>query len=659
MTRGVAIGWSSIETARRSIQVLAPFLVTWCAKVVSDATGNRAVFTVAALLFSAFALLATARPSVGERVPWLDRWRLVLVLLGLWNLASVYPRVGGDGVEYYITLRSAVVDADLSFENDYAGLGAKSVRTSAGHAITRMPAGAAIVWSLPFLVVHISTIILSALGVHAKPDGFGIAYQSAVTATSFLAAFGGLLLIEAELRRRFGPWVALIATVLLWLATPLAYYMTVTPSMSHACSMAITTTIVAWWLRIREHGSNVAWAAAGLLVGLVGIIRLQDIVLALVPLVDLVISRPGKWRRYLVIFFCGAAVLPLFQVALWSIEYQPGFFEAMLVVGPQKTGFTPQVLDFLFAARHGLFTWTPLFLFAVAGWFVSLKRDQSTLTVSFLVTFIVATLVNSSMSDWWGSDSFGQRRMLCFIPLFGIGLGAILDALRRRPMVLVTLCAAMLVAWNCQFASIFNSQRLGPRNDSVSLDRVAAAQVELLYERIARMREWLPDWVFVLAHDNLNGVWLDEGSRQMGGRVDFGQEPTDLHGVVGFNWLEPTDDDGTVVRRSRNRRSWLHLPVRTVGDFEGTVRARSLMGAAVPLEVELQMNGRQIGAFRPTTDWAEYRFSVPSTSLKSGFNDLVLAYSTVPREAVPGWRGPNSSIAVDWFRFDRVQRPLR
>ena len=75
-------------------------------------------------------------------------------------------------------------------------------------------------------------------------------------------------------------------------------------------------------------------------------------------------------------------------------------------------------------------------------------------------TFGLAVLVNGAMQDWWGSESFGQRRMLGLTPLFAIGLGEALAFLRRRPLLLPAAALAALVAWNLQFAYIFNSEML-------------------------------------------------------------------------------------------------------------------------------------------------------------------------------------------------------
>ena len=74
---------------------------------------------------------------------WIDRWRLVLVLAALWFLPAVYGRIGGDGNQYYILLRSPALDLDFDFANDFAGLGAAPVMSVQGESTSRMPIGTA------------------------------------------------------------------------------------------------------------------------------------------------------------------------------------------------------------------------------------------------------------------------------------------------------------------------------------------------------------------------------------------------------------------------------------------------------------------------------------------------------------------------------------
>jgi hypothetical protein len=51
---------------------------------------------------------------------------------------------------------------------------------------------------------------------------------------------------------------------------------------------------------------------------------------------------------------------------------------------------------------------------------------------TLLGAFVVQVWVNASIHDWWGGDSFGQRRLLSSLPLFAMGLAFLLERVRRR-----------------------------------------------------------------------------------------------------------------------------------------------------------------------------------------------------------------------------------
>jgi len=344
-------------------------------------------------------------------------------------------------------------------------------------------------------------------------------------------------------------------------------------------------------------------------------------------------------------------VLGLLQLVVWLRLYGLAF--AGVISGQSYVGHTePFPVDLMFSARHGLFTWTPLYLVAVLGWVVWARRDAWTAAL-FATTFGLAVMVNGAMQDWWGSESFGQRRMLGLTPLFALGLGEALACLRRRPLLLPAAALAALAAWNLQLAYIFNSEMLAPRTQAVTLDRLAATQVELLYRNVARHERSMPQRLFLLLYDNLKGVWLDEGPRSLKGLVDLGgEEPEELDGIVGHNWYRADTEGDVGLRRSRGKKSWLRLPVRTPADFDALLRARSEIPDR-PVRVAVEVNGVAVGGFELGPEWSDVPFVVPGGALRAGFNEMSLEYSTTPRELAPTQGGRDAAIAVDSLKLTR------
>jgi hypothetical protein len=649
--------------AERAFFVLAG--VCWVAKVLTDAGAARALLTVslAAAALAAWAAVLLARRAAGAPPRWLDGWRLPVVLLGLWMLPSVYPRVGGDGFEYYALLRSPVIDHDLDFANDFAGLGAQPVLSSEGEVTSRTPIGTALLWLPAFLLAHALATAASWVSGAAN-DGFGVLYQSAATSTSYAAGLAALLLIERLLRRRHGAALAMVAVLGIWLATPLHFYMTANPFMSHAASVFAATLFTAAWLWARSRNTARAWAWAGAAGALTALVRVQDAVLLLPAVVDLLLGPPRtedapaplSRPRLLGAFLAAPVAAGLVQLLVWAALYGRRLFD--VVLAQNLVGGESHVLDVLFAARHGLFTWTPVYLLCALGW-VLLTRREGRLALFCLAGFTLVVLVNARIQDWWGSHAFGQRRLLCLTPLFALGLARALAALVARPLVAAAALLAPLALWTVQFEYVFNSEMVAGKGQAVSLDLLAPAQVEAAYWKLLRYEGRLPGPVFVLAYDNLKGIWLDEGPRSLRGRIDVGSEPPELPQMVGHNWYRPEQEGDTTWRRSKGRRSWLRVPVRTPGGFAAVLRARSDMDGE-PVTVAVQWNGQVVGEATLGDDWAEHAFTVPPEAVRAGFNDVALLWSTSPRSADPEHRGKDAAARVDWLRLDRrFEGPLQ
>ncbi|HEX6739284.1 MAG TPA: hypothetical protein VF310_13480, partial [Vicinamibacteria bacterium] len=467
-----------------------------------------------------------------------------------------------------------------------------------------------------------------------------------------------LLLLEAALRARHGRSVALLAVLGIWLATPLAFYMTAAATMSHGASAGTAILFVLAWLRARESDDVRHWAWAGAAGGLLLAIRPQDGVLLALPALD-VLWQSRQRGRSLAAFLAGPLAFGALQLLVWLRLYGPAF--ADVVSGQSYVGHTPLFpLELLFSARHGLFTWTPLLLAAPLGWLALGRRDPR-LALLCGLGFTLAVLVNSAMQDWWGSESFGQRRLLGLTPFFALGLAEALAFLRRRPMWMLAGATAGLVLWNSQLAVLYNSRLMAPRTEALSLDRMAQGQVELLYRRLAAWEPRLPPRLFVLLYENLRGVWLDEGPRPLGETLDFGRqgdgslERADLLALLVDGWYGADREGETGFRRCRGRRAAWRVPLRTPGPFEVTVRLRSEMEA--PLRAALVVNGTRLGEESVSTAWSEHDFAAPAHLWRPGFNELALEFSTTPREADPTREGRNAPAAVDWVRLHRQQTP--
>jgi hypothetical protein len=393
--------------------------------------------------------------------------RFLLLLLAL--LTASYFAFGGyrnwpykiesDGKYFYQYLVSAIYDGDLDFANQYRIPKYPWMNTEIDHyrlrdevsPATGRPAnifwpGSALLW-LPFFAVSWSLgIFLNAVGIAVDMNPFGRWFQFGVMVSGPVYAavaivllgrlFSRLRLVSIESSR--------LALVLVLFASPLYYYAVFEPSMSHVNDLLAFVLYLLAVFRWLERGRLSDLAALSLAGGLFILVRAQNA--ATVALFSLVLfflpfnsdpNRPSvAFPRLRRLAGCG---LPLLLGVVPILALNRYLYGRAFIVRetPNFLDYAhPKILGVLFSERNGLFSQHPLLLVGLAGFVWLLASRPAGLPRWFLGTllaaFLVQVWVNASVHDWWGGDSFGQRRLLSSLPLFALGLAFLLEKVRRR-----------------------------------------------------------------------------------------------------------------------------------------------------------------------------------------------------------------------------------
>ena len=257
-------------------------------------------------MIQARAQVATGIRSVLLAVP--TRGSLVLALLFTLSLPAVTPRLyASDEIEYFAYLRSLWFDRDLSFENEYRYFYDRGIArafgfretfleltTETGRRLNFATIGCALLWAPFYALGDLVARTLAAAGWPVAVDGFSRPYLAAVTYGSAFYGFLGVWLSVVAARRIVGQ--GHLAALLVWLGTPLLFYMYVAPGMSHANSAFAVAAFVVAWLRIRERWSMRGLAGLGALAALMGMVREQDLFFAVGPAVDFVWTLAQRLR---------------------------------------------------------------------------------------------------------------------------------------------------------------------------------------------------------------------------------------------------------------------------------------------------------------------------------------------------------------------------
>ena len=389
--------------------------------------------------------------------------------------------IGSDGRSYFSTLRSLVFDGDFDFGNEYAYVGfAPKPLTATGLPENPFAIGMPLLWLPFFLAAHLLSLLLNALGLAVSTDGLGLIYEAAVCLATIVYGAAAFLLLYRVLRRLFEPWPSLVAILALWLGSAAIYYMVAEPSMSHAVTLFTAVLFLALWYPIPPQRSWPNWLALGASAGLAALVRWQDGILILLPLVEL-IWRLGTGQLALRKFVACAALL----LAAALLVFSPQFIMWARLYGtpltiPQGSDFfnwlAPKPLLTLFSTRHGLFTWHPVLLIALVGLVPLWRRDRA-LTLAILLLFTAQLYLNSAIGRWWADDAFGGRRFTSLIPFLAFPLAALLEKVRGEKRATWALLAlfALLIVWNmlgtAQFALHYVSRSEALAVRELTVDR--------------------------------------------------------------------------------------------------------------------------------------------------------------------------------------------
>lgn len=414
-----------------------------------------------------------------------------LVALLFVKLAVSGYIIGSDGLGYYAHLRSIFIDGDFQYANEFLdfnpfghGVPDPYRLTGNGHVPNPYSVGPAILWAPFFLVAHALTLASGLLGLGLEADGYSTLYQVFVGLGSVVYGAAGLALIYRILRRFFQQGEATLATALIALGTNVLYYLAIEPVMSHAMSMFLVSLFAYVWLKSINCRTRRDVVVLGLTAGLMIMVRPQNLLfLSLIGLEWIGLFSTEKtlmahWRRNIAeaaTFGVVLLVALLPQLAIWKILYGQVIVDSY--EGASFAFTNPFILESLFSARHGLISWTPLLLPALAG-VLLFTRDRPALGIALLVAFLLQLYINASWADyWWFGESFGSRAYINCSFIFAIGLAQFITSTRRLKAFIFPLFAA-LVLWNLLFIVQFSTGMVS-RSEAVDFRQVLSNQIAI------------------------------------------------------------------------------------------------------------------------------------------------------------------------------------
>ncbi len=569
------------------------------------------------ILLVILALAALWTLGLRERRAGGERWALLtlFVLFGLLYLE--HPRsLSADGIHYFTYARSLIADRDLDLANDYALLGGEF------GAANVLPIGAPLVWVLVLAPLY---LLLSGLGLVLgfTVNGAEPLFIAAACLTSIVLGCAGLLLLYRELRGHAGPLASLVAVLLIWFGTPLRFYLRVLPSFAHAIEFFAAVLVLLASRRLMETGDS-KWALkAGLACGLVFLVRSQDGLLLLAPVVFILEAwwrhrRFGRLVREGVLILVGFVALAWIQSAVWWLAFGTPFIVPHRVLHGEAFAnpSAPKMLEMLFSDRGGLFSTHPVTLLAVLGLPFALRKSRPW-ALAALVVLLLQWRLNASIFDW-----YQVRRFTGTLPLIALGLLAMTPAIARAGF----MGAALVVLLFHQYDEAIDALRPFPGSPvpiRAALHEAADSLADPLYSGLEKVSPRLA--VGVLEGYTGAALLTDGGSDLDLARSDWWLRlPRRAR-----HFSEVETEDGSLCRFVDGREARFWVPLRGRGNLRISFEIRA-METETPQRFDLEVNGRSLGQQQIIPAWQTVDFLVPAGLRREGTNEIVLKFEQAP-----------------------------
>jgi hypothetical protein len=303
-----------------------------------------------------------------------------------------------------------------------------------GKVKNKMTYGVALLWMPFFLVTH-----SIAVAYDLKPDGFSDFYQKMAILPPAFYLILGLFFLRRFLAGYFPPGIAYVCILIIFAGTNLYHYGLVEGLMSHVYSFFLFSLYLFLLKKFLDSEMKPFRLFMGicLVVSLAILIRPSNVII----LCWLFLLDAKTWKEVVARFVYYARpqhVLTLLgigflvflpQMIYW--KYESGSF---LHYSYGKEGFDnwndPVILPVLFSPLNGLFIYTPMMLFFVAGFFLMIFRRIAN---GFLLLgmFVLVTYVSGSWFMWFFGGSLGSRPYVEYYALFSLGLGYLLMVVHR------------------------------------------------------------------------------------------------------------------------------------------------------------------------------------------------------------------------------------
>lgn len=307
--------------------------------------------------------------------------------------------------------------------------------TPDGRRVIKMSMGLSVLYAPFFFAAHAYASVSEAY----PATGFSEPYKVMLLVSTLCYLLLGLLAVRRLLRDTgFSEGVTALTVLLIGTGTNLFAYASQSAPNVHVYNFflfAAFALLTRWWYRTPGLRRS---AAVGLLFGLIALVRPSNAVIALFfALCGVTSLRDAAVRAR---FFAERLHLLLIIAACAAAVWVPQFLYWKAATGTwlyysyNEEGFyftDPKLVEGLFSFRKGWLVYTPMMIFALAGFFVMKDRARDWLIPVAVFTAVHIYIVFSWWC-WWYGGSFGQRVMIEAYALLAVPFASFLTFLSGK-----------------------------------------------------------------------------------------------------------------------------------------------------------------------------------------------------------------------------------
>jgi hypothetical protein len=371
--------------------------------------------------------------------------------------------IASDGKGYYAYLPATFIYKDLNFsffdtiENKYYDYHLKYDYRSMGNGkiIDKYFCGVSILQLPFFLGGHFAAKISG-----AELDGYSRPYAIALNIGAIFWLMIGLIYLR-RLLLAFGSDRVKASLILIafTLGTNLFFYTVGEPAMSHVYSFALVNIFLVYSKKWIDTLKNKYLLLTFLFLGLIAVVRPVNLLIVLwIPFAagslqaSISVLKNIFLKPLPLIAAIGLFIIPvMIQLIIYKISTGNFFVYAY---GIEKFNFTkPEIVNFLFSYKKGLFVYTPLTFLSLFGLIPLWKQNRFRATWMLILLFITVYVL-SCWWMWFYGGSFGMRPMIEFFGLFALLFYFLIDGIKIRSLRLGVITLTILIVLLCQFQTL-------------------------------------------------------------------------------------------------------------------------------------------------------------------------------------------------------------